>query len=156
MREGTRAMHAALLALLLSLGGCPPRPPAGSGPAPRLAKPGAATAGGGERWGGLFPPYPGARKLCWQHVSGFSDGKALHIQWIGFATADAPERVSDFYARNTSGAAAERSSHGLTQLRGSKREVLSVMIAARQGYPTCEVKPAKSDRTVIIVSTATP
>ena len=137
-----------LSALLFSLDGCPAKRQAG---APPVAGP-----GGAERWGGLFTPYPGARRLCSQHVSGISAGKPMHITWLGFATTDAPEHVSEFYARNTAGAAVEKSSHGLTQLRGSSREILSVMIAARKGYPTCEAQPAGSDRTVIIVSNATP
>jgi hypothetical protein len=138
---------AALLgALLFGLGGCPGKGPSGHAPATAPA--------GGERWAGVFMPYPGARKLCWQHVSGFSDGKPIHIMWTGYATKDPPERVSDFYARNTSGNTVGKSTHGLAQLRGPKLEVLSVQIAARKDYPTCEVKPASSDRTVIIVSTA--
>jgi hypothetical protein len=111
-------------------------------------------AAGGERWGGLFAPYRGAGKLCSQHISGNAGGKPMHITWTAFASTDAPEKVSAFYAKNTSGAKVEKSSHGLTQLRGPKDQLLSVMVAARKGYPTCEVRPAASDRTVIIVSNA--
>jgi hypothetical protein len=111
-------------------------------------------ARGEERWGGLFAPYPGARRLCSQHISGHAGGKPMHITWVAFASTDAPEKVSAFYAKNTAGAKVERSSHGLTQLRGPKGQVLSVMVAARKGYPTCEVKPAASDHAVIIVSNA--
>jgi len=105
-----------------------------------------------ERWAGLFAPYHGARKLCSQSVDGTAGGKPVGITWTAFASTDAPEKVSAFYAKNTSAAKVEKSTHGLTQLRGPKDQLLSVMVAAREGYPTCGVKPAATDRTVIIVS----
>lgn len=107
---------------------------------------------GEHRWGELFAPYPGARKLCEQSVDGFSCGQRMGFTWAAFASTDDPEKVGAFYARNTSGATVEKSEHGLTQLRGPGHTLLSVMIAARGGYPTCGVKPASTDLTVIIVS----
>lgn len=108
--------------------------------------------GSEERWAGLFAPYHGARKLCSQSVDGTAGGKPVGFTWTAFASTDAPAKVSAFYAKNTSGAKVEKSNHGLTQLRGPKDQLLSVMVAARQGYPSCGVKPAATDRTLIIVS----
>ena len=107
---------------------------------------------GTERWAALFAPYHGARKLCSQSVDGTAGSKPVGFTWTAFASTDAPEKVSAFYARNTSAAKVEKSNHGLTQLRGPKDQLLSVMVAARQGYPSCGVEPAATDRTVIIVS----
>jgi hypothetical protein len=104
------------------------------------------------RWAGLFAPYRGARKLCSQSVEGTAGGRPVGFTWTAFASTDAPEKVSAFYAKNTSAAKVEKSIHGLTQLRGPRDQLLSVMVAARQGYPSCGVKPAATDRTVIIVS----
>ena len=108
--------------------------------------------GSEERWAGLFAPYHGARKLCEQSVEGTAGNEPAGFTWTAFASTDAPEKVSAFYAKNTSAANVEKSKHGLTQLRGPKDQLLSVMVAAREGYPTCGVKPAATDRTVIIVS----
>ncbi len=108
--------------------------------------------GSEDRWAGVFAPYQGARKLCSQSVDGFAGGKRVGFTWTAFGSTDAPEKVSAFYAKNTSAAKVEKSEHGLTQLRGPKDQLLSVMVASRGGYPTCGVKPAATDRTVIIVS----
>jgi hypothetical protein len=94
-----------------------------------------------------FAAYPGARKLCSQHVS----GNTMHINWTAYASTDPHRKVIDFYVKRHGG---KPEGETLT-LSGSKGVRLSVHAAAAAGYPTCEVKPAKSDKTVIIVAHAT-
>ena len=114
---------------------------------------GAACAGGTtpseENWT-IFRPYPGARRLCNQHVS----GNTMHINWVLYATEDAPERVRAFYEKNTSGAAVEKEGGKLVSLRGPKKELLSIH-GVKERYPSCGVAPSGRDRTAIVVSTAT-
>ena len=114
---------------------------------------GAACAGSAappaEDWT-IFRPYPGARRLCNQHVS----GNTMHITWVLYATEDPPERVRAFYEKNTSGAAVEKEGGKLVNLRGPKKELLSIH-GVQERYPSCGVAPSGRDRTVIVVSTAT-
>ena len=93
-----------------------------------------------------FAAYPGARKLCSQHVS----GNTMHITWTGYATKDHHRKVIDFYVKRHGG----KPEGETLMLSGSKGARLSVHPAQAGGYPTCEVKPAKDDKTVIIVSQA--
>jgi hypothetical protein len=109
----------------------------------------AGTAPKEEHWT-IFRAYPGARRLCNQHVS----GTTMHINWTLYATADDPDRVRRFYEKNTSGAAVEKEGGKLVGLRGPKQEVLSIH-GVKERYPSCGVAPSARDRTAIVVSQAT-
>jgi hypothetical protein len=109
----------------------------------------AGTAPQEERWT-IFLAYPGARRLCNQHVS----GTAMHINWTLYATVDDPDRVRRFYEKNAGGAKAEKEGGKLVRLRGPKKEVLSIH-GVKEQYPSCGVAPSARDRTAIIVSQST-
>ena len=102
-----------------------------------------------ERWT-IFKPYPGARRLCNQHVS----GNTMHINWTLYASEDEPDKVRRFYEKNTSGASVEKEAGKLVRLRGPKKEVLSIH-GVKDRYPSCGVAPSARDRTAIVVSQAT-
>jgi hypothetical protein len=93
-----------------------------------------------------FAAYPGARKLCSQHVS----GNSMHINWTAYASKDHHKKVIDFYVKRHGGKP-EGETLSLSAPNGKR---LSVHPAQAGGYPTCEVKPAKDDQTVIIVAQA--
>jgi hypothetical protein len=93
-----------------------------------------------------FAAYPGARRLCSQHVTGDS----MHISWTAYVTTDRHPKVIAFYVKRHGGT---RDGEAL-RLEGQGGTRLSVHPATATGYPTCDVKPAKSDNTVIIVSQA--
>lgn len=99
-------------------------------------------------WGGGFAAFPGARRLCSQHVT----GNPMHIEWTAYATDRPLAEVVAFYEKNRGGHALERDGAGL-RLRAPSDWVLSVH--PKDGtYPRCEVAPAAGDATVIIVSHA--
>ena len=123
-------------------------PAAGSVSTPaEISAPPAATS---ERWLGEFPAYPGAVKFCGQHISGGS----MHISAEFYGTADAPETVAAFYARESKRPA--DASGPLTSLTGSTEDFqLAWGPVGKSGLPTCDKPPAASDRTVLVVSHAT-
>ena len=110
----------------------------------------AALAAG--QWGS-FAAYPGAKKLCDQHVT----GAGLEISWQSYATEDPVERVVAYYEKDqktkaTTGDAGEKT------LRAPARrdDVLSIIAAERADkLPHCETAPPAEARTVIVVSSAT-
>ncbi len=102
-----------------------------------------------ERWLS-FRAYPGARKLCTQHVT----GTTMHINWALYATEDEPERVRRFYEKHAGGASIDREGGKLVRLRGPRKEILSVH-GVKDRYPSCGVAPSARDRTAIVVSQAT-
>lgn len=100
-----------------------------------------------------FAAYPGARKLCDQHVSASS----MEIAWQSYSTEDPIERVVAFYekdqkAKSSSGDAGEKT------IRAPARadDVLSIIAAERADkLPHCETAPPAAAKTVIVVSSAT-
>jgi hypothetical protein len=102
----------------------------------------------GEKWAEVFPAYPGARRLCGQHVA----GSTMHIEWTAYATKSAKAAVIAFYEHNRGALSVERPDGGFL-LRGPDDRVLDVH-AKNESYPRCEVPPAAEDATVIIVSQA--
>ena len=46
-------------------------------------------------WLDVFAAYPGARKLCSQHIT----GTTMHILWSAYVTSDMPEKVISYYRR---------------------------------------------------------
>jgi hypothetical protein len=122
-------------------------PRAASGQPAAVTAPPAATP---ERWMGEFPAYPGAVKFCDQHVS----GNSMHITAEFYGTADAPETVAAFYAREWKGRGP--SPGAANTLTGSTEDLkLSWGAAGTAGLPTCDRPPAATDRTVLVVSRAT-
>jgi hypothetical protein len=120
--------------------------------APATAAP-AATASAATAaeamWMDVFAIYPGARKLCWQHVV----GNPMHIHWEAYATTDMPAKVAGYYRRYR-GATTEVTKEGSElSLHGPDRKILSIHSRAGS-YPTCDTRPAATDQTVIIVSQA--
>jgi hypothetical protein len=103
-----------------------------------------------------FPAYPGARKLCSQHVTGSSGGQRREIDWSLYATKDRADVVS-FYS-------AYAHWHGLKSDLVDKRLVLvSPEGAARltvheasDTYPDCGVRPAADEKGVVLVSRRSP
>jgi hypothetical protein len=95
-----------------------------------------------------FAAYPGARRLCSQHVT----GDTMHIEWTAYASTDPHPKVIAFYVKRHGG----KPEGDTLRLEGKpgKGTRLSVHPADKGSYPTCDVKPAKSDKTVIIVSQA--
>ena len=107
-----------------------------------------------ERWLDVFPAYPGAHRICAQHVSGRANDKRVEISFTTYGTLDAPADVVRFYAKadgRTSGA--DRDSIELTRNDGHK--LLDVHTVAG-ALPQCDGKPAATDRTLIVVSERTP
>jgi hypothetical protein len=93
-----------------------------------------------------FVAYPGARRLCAQHVT----GNVMHIHWTAYATPDPCPAVIAFYVQRYPGTPMGDT---LTiSARAGAR--LSVHAAGSSGYPTLEVGPDAADQTVIIVSRA--
>jgi hypothetical protein len=99
-------------------------------------------------WLGVFEAYPGARKVCSQHVM----GNSMEISWTMYATRDATVQVRAYYQRqqprlvDTTG--------GDFMVRSGKIDVLSVN-AKGDWYPTCESRPLANETTVLVVSHAT-
>ncbi len=97
-----------------------------------------------------FAAYPDARLLCDQHVS----GTGMHILWRSYATVDALDRVIAFYERDT-GRKTRPGAGGAPGLELDADRKLAIYPAARsEEFPSCAVKPAAGERTVILVSTA--
>ena len=100
-----------------------------------------------------FAAYPGARKLCDQHVS----ASGMEISWQSYATDDPVERVVAFYEKDqktkaTTGDAGEKT------IRAAARadDILSIIAAERADkLPHCETAPPAEAKTVIVVSSAT-
>lgn len=102
-----------------------------------------------RKWLEVFPVYPGARELCWQHVH----GKTAHIIWYAYVTTDSPEKVIAFYTQAEGKERAEREGSRVTFRHGDK--LLSIHSAAAKDYPDCGKLPELKDQTVLIVSEAT-
>lgn len=133
------AFRCALLVVAVLSLGCPGSP-AGPG------KPGGGIDSR-DQWLGTFAVYPGARRLCSQHVT----ANVMHIVWTAYATSDDLAKVMAFYA---GAPGAEKTDRGLT-VRGPKGALLTVHDASAKGYPTCSEKPGSGDRTVLIVAQST-
>ena len=107
-----------------------------------------------DRWLGVFTAFPGAHRLCTQHVLGQSAGKRVEIQFTLYSTAREPGETAAFYAR----------AHRIPWERGKQtvsveayegRKILAFQPVS-EPHPDCGVKPDSSDRTVIVVSEKVP
>lgn len=90
-----------------------------------------------------FAPFPGARPLCAEHVS----GRGMHVEWYSFATSASSEDVVAFYRAGTRARELQVDGPGQTKLA-----VFPASDASR--YPSCAEHPTAAERTVILVSRA--
>jgi hypothetical protein len=106
------------------------------------------------RWLNEFPAFPGARRLCSQHVLGESQGKRVEIAFAVYATSADASTTARFYAEayRLPFRAGETT---ITVRRNEGRRLLSVHPASEH-YPECGVKPGRGEPTVIVVSERTP
>ena len=109
------------------------------------------TSGLGQAGPGRPPSrYPGARRLCSEHVS----GAAMHISWESYATADSPDSVVAHYQRTTGRTATARTD-GSRHFEWDTAHTMSIYPAARNDeFPHCDVKPTARERAIILSSTA--
>lgn len=104
-----------------------------------------------------FPAYPGARKVCSQHVTGSAGSQPREIAWSLYATKAHEADVSSFYI-------------GYSQWHGLKSDVVDrrlilespdgtqrlTLHEASDSYPDCGVRPQADEKAVLIVSQASP
>jgi hypothetical protein len=97
-----------------------------------------------------FASYPGARRLCAEHVS----GTPMHLTWRSYATRDSLDTVVAHYEKAT-GRKATTLASGERRLEWNANHKLGIYPAAdNDRFPHCETKPARDERTVILISTA--
>ena len=99
-------------------------------------------------WLGAFAPYPGARHLCTEHISG---GK-MHIEWSSYATADAPAEVVAFYKKRAQSYHQDPGPGDPTFAVDGDRKLSVSKVSG--DYPKCAEGPTGSEKTVIVVSQA--
>ncbi len=114
----------------------------------------AFAASGAERWLDVFPAYPGAHRICAQHVSGTANDKRIEISFTTYGTPDASADVVRFYAR-ADGRTSTSNRDSIELTRNDGRKLLDVHTVSGS-LPQCEGKPAATDRTLIVVSERTP
>lgn len=108
------------------------------------------TSTGAAQPAGGFVPYPGARPLCAEHVS----GTPLHITWRSYATPDSVDAVVAHYEKTT-GRKATKLPGGERRLEWNADHKLAVYPAAdNDRFPHCATKPTGDERTVLLISTA--
>jgi hypothetical protein len=103
-----------------------------------------------------FPAYPGARKVCSQHVVGSAAGERREIAWSLYAAKDKDD-VFSFYV-------AIADWHGLKSDLVDKRLILVspdgtgrlTLQDASDAYPDCGVRPEADEKALVVVSRATP
>jgi hypothetical protein len=117
------------------------------GAAPARAQAPTPPAAAASTWLSSLPAYPAAREVCWQNVvlAPEPDHPFRELHWTMYSSADSLDAVRDFYAK---------SGHPLTsdELKNGD-ESLSVY-AKGAAYPSCDVAPDASARTIFIVSSA--
>ncbi|MEM9874207.1 MAG: hypothetical protein AAF928_04890 [Myxococcota bacterium] len=102
-------------------------------------------------YGPGVPAYLSARELCTQHVN----GQQMHIVWTGYATVDAIGTVRAFYEAHTAAAGGtfEPEGEGFRVVGTDGLRLTAHVVGA--GHPTCDVAPADTDRTYLVLSRAT-
>ena len=107
-----------------------------------------------ERWLGVFKAFPGAHRLCSQHVLGESDGKRVEIEFTLYGTSREPSETARFYAQ-AYGVPWKAGEKTISVKREEGRKILAVHPVSAP-HPECGVKPDPGDRTVIVVSEKVP
>jgi hypothetical protein len=101
------------------------------------------------RWLEVFTALPGARHLCYQHVSGGTADERIEITFMLYATTRPTAEVIRFYA----------DAHKVPVVAGvpfevridGNHKILSVY-RVTDHYPSCGVAPNPQEPTVIMVS----
>lgn len=161
MPWGSRALSRSVLAAaLVACGGGEPTPAATADPAPQEEERAPDPAPGVEApapdpdaapWIGGLPSYPGARELCYQHVT----GEGVHVMWTGWASPDPIERVRAFYERHR-GAAILDGEPDRFSLRLPDAPNGSVGVSRVDApHPDCGTAPEPADQTYFVVSQQT-
>ena len=146
-----RRRVAILSAVFVAACGAPGGRGTGGGPQATPSSPPATTAP--ALWLEEFPAYPGARQLCTGHVTGAPNSPIRSINWTVYATPDEPGAVVLFYApRPWASTPPGATTLSLTGRGGNRLSVHPVS----DSYPGCGTPPGAGDKTVILVSHATP
>jgi len=96
-----------------------------------------------------FAAYPGARQLCYQHVS----SPTMHIMWSTHATRDALAKVVTHYELAL-GKRAKAEAHGAKRIEiDADRHVTIYPVASEAKLPTCETKAKLGEQTIVMLST---
>jgi hypothetical protein len=99
-------------------------------------------------WDRVFPAYPGATEVCWEHILG-SDGTGARIEIMArsYASADDDEKVASFIATKLGRGSA---SHEIA-IDDHRLHVYRIDDPDAH-YPHCETKPPAGTKTIIVVS----
>jgi hypothetical protein len=110
-----------------------------------------------ERWLGVFPQLPGARRLCSQQVLGQSESKRMEITFTLYGSSRDPAEAARFYAK-AYGLPWVPGQQSITVTLADGHKILAVhpISASHPAHPDCGVKPASGDRTVVVVSEKAP
>jgi len=125
-----------------------PSGPLAASPSAPIGRSPAPNADAGEPCGGIFSPPPSARLLCSEHVLGGS----LEITWRSYASSLPAADVFASYRARSARCAGLQVGPGLRVEEGLLH--LTVHPAAEGGYPSCDVRPAAGDATVVVISQA--
>lgn len=104
-----------------------------------------------------FSTYPGARRLCWEHVRG-AGPRPIEIEWHLYATSDAVAKVLAHYEREAHAKPVRDAARGGVGLssKADARDMMSIFpIDKRGNYPGCSTEPQAGDKTLILVSRGT-
>lgn len=129
-----------------------PTQPEGS-PVPKPAPPTSQAAANSGSWF-AFSTYPGARRLCWEHVRG-AGPRPMEIEWHLYATSDAMPKVLAHYEREADAKPvpdAARGGVGLSSRADARDKMTIFPVDKRGNYPGCSTEPQAGDQTLILVS----
>lgn len=87
---------------------------------------------------------------------GHGGPRRMEIDWMLYATTDAPEKVIAFYERDqkTRAKREARGGYEITSRTGDRESLTIIPAAKADGYPHCSKKAAANELTVILVSSA--
>lgn len=95
-----------------------------------------------------FASYRAARLLCAEHVTGTS----MHVMWSSYASKDDVATIAAHYEKTT-GRKATTGARGERHLEWDADHKLDIYPAARNDdFPHCAKKPARGERSVILMS----
>ena len=104
-----------------------------------------------------FSTYPGARRLCWEHVRG-AGPRPMEIEWHLYATSDPMPKVLAHYEHEADAKPvpdAARGGVGLSSKADGRDRMSIFPIDKRGNYPSCNTEPQAGDQTLILVSRGT-
>jgi hypothetical protein len=104
-----------------------------------------------------IPTYPGAVKLCSQHVAGAPIGgqRGPHITWTAYYTTDAPDVVVAWYQRRLPGLHRREGREDVFRVPADRPEaVVSITPVADAPPPvaSCSAQPPAAARTIVLMS----